>query len=1004
MPLLSPHVVPRPGNACQRAHRVIDPHRPGTTIGSRCSAVFHTATLMLLCWAATVGMALAQTPTPPLELPNLRLTTDGIVYAIARQPDGGVVVGGSFQYVKGIPRRNLARLMPDGTVDSGWNPAPDNPVRTLAVDGTGAVYVGGSFWQIGGQSRNRLAKLSGSGAGSVDSAWNPNADGQVSTLALDGNGNVYAGGSFTSIGGQPRNRIAKISGAGAGTVDSQWNPSANNEVNTLAVDADGMLYAGGRFTEIGGQSRSRIAKISGTGMGAADPAWNPSANNTVNTIVIGGGGAIYAGGIFTQIGGQTRRYLAKILGTGTGALEPVWNPNFHNSTLPNTGVYCIALDTAGEVYVGGAFDGINGHARNYLAKLSGDGAGEVDPDWHPAPTGYVTALAVDESGATHVGGSFRQIGGQPRYSLARLDGDGNALESIDAENTGSVSALALQPDGGLVVGGRFERVDGMPRQNLFRLRPDRTLDPDWDISADSVVWTLATAADGTVYAGGSFSYIAGQYRPRLAKISASGAVQTVWAPSTNGQVEVMALGADGSVYVGGNFSQAGGLPRNRLAKISSSGSGEVDPDWNPSADNRVLALAASSDGAVYAAGQFTQIGGQSRNYLAKLSAGGTGTADPDWNPSPDDRIYSLATDASGAVYAGGDFYQIGGVGRPHLAKLSGSGPGAVDVDWTPWWNSTPYSLALGANDTVYVGGRSVIGKISGSTGASDANWYSSLNGVIYGAQALVVDAGGIVHAGGDFTEASGQQRMGLAALPPFVPSSDARLSALTPGTGTLSPSFTPDGTTYSLAVVHAVSSIAFTPVALDPAATIIVNGQPVASGTPSPLVSLTTGNNSVSILVTAEDGIAQREYIVDVVRLSAQPVALSVTIARLPNGFAMSGGEMRYYRITATNLGHQSADNVQLTAPLPVGLTDVLWTCAAPTECTPAQGEDAVAVTFPLGSGQSAHVDLSGEVLPGVAFIDLRASASAASAGVGAQGSVSEPANGIGVLKNGFED
>lgn len=1001
---LPPSVIPPPGNACQSAHRVLDLYQLATTTGDRCRAMFHAAKMIVLCWTAAVGTALAQSPTPPLEEPNLRLTTDGFVYAIARQPDGGVVVGGSFQYLKGIPRRNLARLMPDGTVDSGWNPAPNNPVRTLAIDATGAVYVGGSFWQIGGQSRNRLAKLSGSGAGSVDSDWNPGADNQVSALALDGNGNVYAGGSFTNIGGQARNRIAKISGAGTGTVDSQWNPSANHEVNSLAVDAGGALYAGGRFTEIGGESRSRIAKISGTGTGATDPAWNPSANNTVNAIVIDGGGAVYAGGAFTQIGGQTRRYLAKILGTGTGALDPVWNPNFHNSTLPNTGVYCIALDISGAVYVGGAFNGINTYARNYLAKLSGGGAGEVDPDWHPAPTGYVTALAIAENGTAHVGGSFGQIGGQPRYSLARLDDDGNALEPIDAENPGSVSALALQPDGGIVVGGSFERVDGMPHPNLFRLRSDRTFDPDWNLSANSAVWTLAAAADGTLYVGGSFSYIADQYRPRLAKISASGTVETTWVPSANGQVEVLALGADGAIYVGGSFSQVGGLPRNRLAKISSSGAGAVDPDWNPSADNRVLALTAGSDGAVYAAGQFTNIGGQSRNFLAKLSAVGTGMADADWNPSPDDRVYSLATDASGAVYAGGDFFQIGGVGRARLAKLAGSGPGAVEVGWTPWWNETPYSLALGTNDTVYVGGRFAIGKFSSSTGASDANWHSSLNGVVYGAQVLAVGASGIVHAGGDFTEASGQQRMGLVALPPFVPSSDARLSALTPSTGTLSPSFTSDGTTYSLTVANAVSSITFTPVALDPAATITVNGHPVASGIPSPSVPLTIGNNSVSILVTAEDGTTQREYTIDAIRLSAQPVALSVTIERLPDGLAKGGGEMRHYRITTINLGHQAVGNVQLNIPLPAGLADVLWTCQAPAPCTPAQGAGAAAVTFLLGSGQSALVDLSGEVMPGVAFVDLRASANAVSAGVSAQGSVSEPANGIGVLKDGFED
>ncbi|MCX7562120.1 cadherin-like beta sandwich domain-containing protein [Xanthomonadaceae bacterium XH05] len=240
-------------------------------------------------------------------------------------------------------------------------------------------------------------------------------------------------------------------------------------------------------------------------------------------------------------------------------------------------------------------------------------------------------------------------------------------------------------------------------------------------------------------------------------------------------------------------------------------------------------------------------------------------------------------------------------------------------------------------------------------------------------------------------------------LIPGLPEHDATLSALSlmpvpPGLD-----FTPVTTIYLVTVGHVIETLAFTPTASNPAATITLNGQPIASGETSAPLPLTVGDNTFTLNITAEDGITQREYTVGVVRLSAQPVALSVMIERLPDGFSKGGGEMRQYRITATNLGHQSADNVQLTAPLPVGLTDVLWTCAAPTECTPAQGENAVAVTFPLGSGQSAHVDLSGEVLPGVAFVDIRANAGASSAGVSTQGSISEPANGIGVLKDGFE-
>ena len=239
---------------------------------------------------------------------------------------------------------------------------------------------------------------------------------------------------------------------------------------------------------------------------------------------------------------------------------------------------------------------------------------------------------------------------------------------------------------------------------------------------------------------------------------------------------------------------------------------------------------------------------------------------------------------------------------------------------------------------------------------------------------------------------------------PVLPEHDASLSALSLTPALPGFAFAPETTHYQVPVDNAVEALAFTPIASNPATAITLNGQPIGSGETSAALPLTMGANTFILHVTATDGITQREYTVDAIRLSTQPVALSVTIQRLPDGLAKGGGEMRYYRITATNLGHQAAGNVQLTIPLPFGLTDVLWTCQAPEPCTPTQGENAAAVTFPLGSGQSAHVDLSGEVVPGVAFVDLRASASAASTGIGAQGSVSEPANGIGILKDGFED
>ena len=72
---------------------------------------------------------------------------------------------------------------------------------TLAVSGS-TVYAGGDFTSIGGQTRNRIAALDA--ATGLATAWDPDADNRVLALAVSGS-TVYAGGQFTRIGGKPRN-------------------------------------------------------------------------------------------------------------------------------------------------------------------------------------------------------------------------------------------------------------------------------------------------------------------------------------------------------------------------------------------------------------------------------------------------------------------------------------------------------------------------------------------------------------------------------------------------------------------------------------------------------------------------------------------------------------------------------------------------------------------------------------------------------------------------------
>ena len=115
-----------------------------------------TACFGLALWLVLVPQhALAQS-----ALDGFEANANGIVRAVAVQPDGKVLVGGEFDTIGGQMRNRIARLNADGSVDASFNPGAGSTVYGLIVQPDGKVLVGGNFTTIGGQTRNRIARLS----------------------------------------------------------------------------------------------------------------------------------------------------------------------------------------------------------------------------------------------------------------------------------------------------------------------------------------------------------------------------------------------------------------------------------------------------------------------------------------------------------------------------------------------------------------------------------------------------------------------------------------------------------------------------------------------------------------------------------------------------------------------------------------------------------------------------------------------------------------------------
>ncbi len=145
-----------------------------------------------------------------------------------------------------------------------------------------------------------------------------------------------------------------------------------------------------------------------------------------------------------------------------------------------------------------------------------------------------------------------------------------------------------------------------------------------------------------------------------------------------------------------------------------------------------------------------------------------------------------------------------------------------------------------------------------------------------------------------------------------APSTNANLSGLVLSSGTLSPAFTAGTLTYTASVGNGVVSLTVTPTIADATATVTVNGTAVASGSASGAIALVVGDNTVTTVVTAQDGSTTRTYTVTVTRAAA-PGVVTPSPLTLDFGGQSMNTTAPAQTITLTNTGGSSLTVTSVT-------------------------------------------------------------------------------------------
>jgi uncharacterized delta-60 repeat protein len=452
------------------------------------------------------------------------------------QSDGKIVLNGFFTSFNGdTSRKYLVRLNSNGTVDDSFNPGtgPDDCVWSMWWTGNSWMVLG-AFRSFNGSPRHGIANLTADGglntAYSLITVYNTTL-GKVYATALQSDGKILIGGSFSSCGGRYHGGIARLNPDG--TTDDTFQGRASS-VRRIAVQPDGkILIAGPLYSTTGYIARTGVARMNPEG--TMDNTFNPKVLRPdgsfgyLDAVRILDNGQIMIAGDFSTVNGSGRSIAARLNSDGT--LDSTFTVGI---TLPGSNIVGSRVVPTDDKYLllGNYVPTGSSTARGFLTRLLSSGGN--DPTWGPVPyqmniigmNGLGSTMLQQSDGKILICGDFTQIfdgsfNPPQRSHIARITAGGKLDNTFIPLTTNSpIRTMALQTSGRVLIGGDFTA----PFNRIARLTQSGSLDSTFNPGngLDSTVWNIVcNSAQRKAIITGEFTTFSGVSRPGIARIFAS---------------------------------------------------------------------------------------------------------------------------------------------------------------------------------------------------------------------------------------------------------------------------------------------------------------------------------------------------------------------------------------------------------------------------------------------------------------------------------------------------
>lgn len=535
------------------------------------------------------------------------------VNSIVLQSNGKIIVSGAFSTFDGNSRNRVVRLNSDGSIDStfiignGFN----NVVNSVCIQPDGKILVTGNFTSYNSNPNNYIVRLNSDGSEDLTfsntfpfslnnkkiglqsdgkilvsnfNLFRLNADGtndtsfsnylyNLSDFVILNDDKIVVGGDFYNSSGHTVNTIIRLNSDGTNDADFALGVGFDHYVYDIKQQSDGKILVAGALNTYNDVMVNNFVRLSIDG--TLDTSFNlgDGFNGIVHTIEIQPDGKILLGGDFTEFNGIVANHIVRLNIDGT--VDNTFNTGTLLGTNSSTSVYAIAVQSDGNILIGGSFTG-------GFRKVSPTGS-QISASFSPGLGNFVRVIKIQSDDKVLIGRSSSRVndtfqssdGSLRRYtSTGSLDGT-----FISLTYNGGINDISIDENGKILVGGNFTTVSGSNYNKFLRLNSDGSKDTSFIIGTgfgtqmSYQVNAINVQPGGRILVGGTFLNFNGTSSPFFTALNPDGTRNTQFnvGKSFKGTIQAILTQQDGKILVGGGFSNYNNYVVGCLARLIGGG-------------------------------------------------------------------------------------------------------------------------------------------------------------------------------------------------------------------------------------------------------------------------------------------------------------------------------------------------------------------------------------------------------------------------------------------------